>query len=272
MCTLEWGRPRPAVRGAVVFRGWARPEGNTCRQLKGRPAYTIVPLESVRDCCRGGALTTLPLDCSPRQSWTMKDSTWNCWLKSSFDFPELPCLMSRLWSWRLICVGLFQIEVSGWLTMMTTMTSTRETLEPPRPFPCSAQLSARVALWWSRWQRTRTKKSLFCHSSIFTTTLNTVLKQREHKVWDIDFKIYTCNYFLYFCLLHKWRVSIKKSFKRNIQQTAGIVLVSPSPVKIKWNLIQISAIFYSHIYTKTITQLITILDLTHVMMYKYTFN
>ena len=49
----------------------------------------------------------------------------------------------------------------------------------------------------------RTKKSLFCHSSIFTTTLNTVLKQREHKAWDIDFKIYTCNYFLYFCLLHK---------------------------------------------------------------------
>ena len=180
--------------------------------------------------------------------------------------------MSRLWSWRLIELDLFQIEVSGWPTMTITMTSTRETLEPPRPFPCSAQLSARVALWWSRWQRTRTKKSLFCHSSIFTTTLNTVLKQREHKVWDIDFKIYTCNYFLYFCLLHKWRVSIKKSFKRNIQQTAGIVLVSPSPVKIKWNLIQISAIFYSHIYTKTITQLITILDLTHVMMYKYTFN
>ena len=50
-------------------------------------------------------------------------------------------------------VGLFQIdEVSGWPTTMITMTSTRETPAPPRPSPCSAQLSARVALWWSRWQ------------------------------------------------------------------------------------------------------------------------
>ena len=54
-----------------------------------------------------------------------------------------------------------------------------------------------------------------------------------------------------------------------LKKTAGIVLVSPSPVKIKWNLIQIPAIFYSHIYTKTITQLITILDLTQCVCQLY---
>ena len=68
VCTLEWGRPRPAVRGAVVFRGWARPESNTCRQLNGRPAYRTIPMESVPNCCRPGALTTIPLDCRHLQA------------------------------------------------------------------------------------------------------------------------------------------------------------------------------------------------------------
>ena len=183
-------------------------------------------------------------------------------------FAELcVALISGLWSWRLIWLDCFRSKSqdgrpwrSRWLQpgrLWSLRDLSHAVLSSPQGWLCDDQGDK------------GTKKSLFCHSSIFTTTLNTILKQREHKVWDIDFKIYTCNYFLYFCLLHKWRVSIKKSFKRNIQQTAGIVLVSPSPVKIKWNLIQISAIFYSHIYTKTITQLITILDLTQCVCQLY---